>query len=55
MHPIGVSPVAFFWGAILAWGAQAVIWRARPRNAPPPYRRACCSASVTAQADYINL
>ena len=35
MHPIGVSPVAFFWGAILAWGAQAVIWRARPRNAPP--------------------
>ena len=27
-------------GILLVWGAQAVIWGAQPRNAPP-WRRAC--------------
>ena len=41
MHFRGTRPVTFFWGTILAWGAnfslegaQAVIWGAMPRNAP---------------------
>ena len=33
------------WGTIFVWGAQAVIWGAQPRNAPP-WRRACFVASV---------
>ena len=41
MYSSGTGPVTFFRGTILAWethfslgGEQAVIWGARPRNAP---------------------
>ena len=40
MHFRGTGPVTFFWGTILAWGAQAVFWGARPQNVPM-WRRAC--------------
>ena len=35
MHSSGTGPVTFFRGAILDWGAQAVIWGGTAPKCPP--------------------